>query len=172
MTRPGIRETVTAFAIFACGLLACLAAFNRPLHAQAAQTGKTISIRMYDARTGRQLDPNNFVVRLDHQDEIHNESLHIDDEGTGRITVPASASFLSVQGTFDNSMEIYFNCDAGKEKIEAKLHWYSVSDILSTGVVAPNECFNGKYERPRIEAKPGEFLFYVRSRNWRDPGSY
>ena len=173
MTRPRIRAAGTAASLLcACALLIFVVALARRMHAQAEPAGNIVSIRMFDARTGRQLDPNNFIVRFDHRDEIHNESLHIDDEGTGRIAVPAGAAFLSVQGTFDNSMEIYFNCDAGKEKVGARLHWYAIPEILAKGVIAPNECFNGKYERPRIEAKPGEFLFYVRSRNWRDPGSY
>ncbi len=127
---------------------------------------------MYDARSGRQLKPDNFLVRLNHQDDLHNETLRIDDEGTGQITVPAGTSFLSVEGTFDNSMEIYINCDTGKEKNDRRRHWYSIQEILNTGVIAPNECFNGRYERPRIAVKPGEFLFYARQRNWRDPSSF
>jgi hypothetical protein len=156
------------------GLLAALALCLCLLsHAQTGPVaGNTITIRMYDARSGRQLKPDNFLVRLNHQDDLHNETLHIDDDGTGQVTIPAGTEFLSVQGTFDNSMEIYINCDTGKEKDDRRTHWYSIQDILSTGVIAPNECFNGKYERPRVAAKPGEFLFYVRERNWRDPSSY
>jgi hypothetical protein len=139
---------------------------------QTAPAGNTITIRMYDARSGRQLKPDNLLVRLNHQDDIHNETLHIDDDGTGQVTIPAGSEFLAVEGTFDNSMEIYINCDTGKEKDDRRMHWYSISNILSTGVIAPNECFNGKYERPRVAVKPGEFLFYVRQRNWRDPSTY
>ena len=166
-------------------LLACVAALGLPLGAQtppatpapaaaapATTAPATISIRMYDARTGHQVTPSNFLVRLDHQEDIHNESLHIDDDGAGQVTVPAGASFLSVEGTFDNSTEIYINCDTGMEKDDHRRHWYSIADILSTGVIAPNECFKGKYERPRLPVKPGEFIFYVRQRNWRDVGSY
>jgi hypothetical protein len=166
MTRLKISGIAAAFVLCAC------AALTGPLRAQTEQAGKTITIRMYDARSGRQLTPSNFLVRLNHRDDLHNDTLHIDDDGTGQISVSADASFLSVQGTFDNSMEIYFNCDAGMEKDAAKLHWYSISDILTTGVIAPNECFKGKYERPRIAVKPGEFIFYVRAHNWRDPGNY
>ena len=171
-----------------CALLAGAAALTLPLRAQtppavpATQTPAaaapattapaTISIRMYDARTGHQIPPSNFLVRLNHTEDVHNESLHIDDDGTGQITVPAGTSFLYVEGTYDNSMEIYFNCDAGMEKDDHRRHWYSVADILSTGVIAPNECFKGKYERPRLPVKPGEFLFYVRQHNWRDVTSY
>lgn len=125
---------------------------------------------MYDARSGRQLMPSNFVVRFDHNEDVHNESLHIDDEdnGTGRITVPAGVSFLAVEGTYDSSTEIYFNCDSGMEKDDRRRHWYSIADILATGVTAPNECFKGKYERSRLPVKPGEFSFYVRQHTWHD----
>src|SRR5581483_11630 len=154
-------------------VLAVYAGLAAPsLHAQATSAGATITIRMYEARSGRQIKPDNFLVRLKHQDDLHNETLQIDDEGTGQVTIPANASFLSVQGTFDHSMEIYLNCDSGKEKNDRRIHWYSIQDILSTGVIAPNECFNGRYERPRIAVKPGEFIFYVQPHKWRDPGSY
>jgi|HubBroStandDraft_5_1064220.scaffolds.fasta_scaffold166571_2 hypothetical protein len=153
-------------------LLVC-AALALPLQAQTPpEVGRTVTIRMYDARSGRQLVPSNFIVRINHQDDIHNESLHIDDDGTGQVTLPASSSFLSVEGTFDKSMSIYINCDTGKESDDRRLHWYSMTDIMTTGVIAPNECFNGKYERPRLAVKPGEFIFYVRQHNWRDPDSY
>ena len=88
------------------------------------------------------------------------------DDGTGQVTVPAGATFLSVQGTYDRSMDIYINCDAGMEKDTRTLHWYSISDILNSGVTAPNECYKGKYEdSARAAAKPGEFIFYVRKTN-------
>jgi hypothetical protein len=128
---------------------------------------------MYDARSGRQLTPSNFLVRFDHKEDIHNESLHIDDDdGTGQITVPAGASFLAVEGTFDSSTEIYLNCDTGMEKDDRRRHWYSIPDILTTGVIAPNECFKGKYERPRLPVKPGEFIFYVHQHSWHDVSSF
>jgi hypothetical protein len=134
-----------------------------------AQTGKTISIRMLDGKTGLPIVPSNFVVRFDHLDTTHNESLRLGDDGTGQVSVPAGATFLSVQGTYDRSMEIYIDCDAGMEKDTRALHWYPISDILTSGVNAPNECFKGKYEdNARAAAKPGEFIFYVRKPNLRE----
>jgi hypothetical protein len=157
-----LRGPLAALALCVCLLL----------HGQTAPATSTITIRMYDARSGRQLKPDNLLVRLNHQDELHNDTLQIDDDGTGQVTIPAGAEFLAVEGTFDNSMEIYINCDTGKEKEDRRMHWYSIQDILHTGIIAPNECYNGKYERPRVAVKPGEFLFYVRQRNWHDPSSY
>ena len=164
-----IRSRSQALALLA---LACAVLVPFPAGAQAPPPAQTIVIRMLDARSGRQLTPDNFLIRFDHQSDLHNETLKIADDGSGRIAVPTGASFLSVQGTFDHSMSIFVNCDSGKEKDQTTLHWYTIADILSSGVIAPNECFNGKYERPRIAAKPGEFDFYVRAHNWRDPGAY
>lgn len=166
MSPSGTLATLPAL----LAVCACLAGPLLP--AQATSASATITIRMYEARSGRQIKPDNFLVRLNHQDDLRNETLQIDDEGTGQVTVPANSSFLSVQGTFDHSMEIYLNCDTGKEKNDRRIHWYSIQDILSTGVIAPNECFNGRYERPRIAVKPGEFIFYVQPHKWSDPGSY
>lgn len=164
---PSGTRTILSVSFAIC---ACLVAPS--LYAQAASNSITITIRMFEARSGRQIKPDNFLVRLNHQDDLHNETLRIDDEGTGQVTVPRDSTFLSVEGTFDHSMEIYLNCDTGKEKNDRRMHWYSIQDILSTGVIAPNECFNGRYERPRIAVKPGEFVFYVQEHKWRDPGSY
>jgi hypothetical protein len=158
-TRAGI--------LAACSLavILCLSSLHR-VHAQA---GTTIAIRMLDGRTAHAIIPNNLLIRFDHNDDIHSETLHIDDQGVGTVTIPANAQFLSVQGTYNDGMEIFINCDAGMEKNLQALHWYSIADILSTGVIAPNECYKGKYERnPRVPLKPGEFDFFVRKTSVKD----
>jgi hypothetical protein len=66
-------------------------------------------------------------------------------------------------------MEIYVNCDAGMEKDISTLHWYSVDEILRSGVAMPNECYKGKYaEATRSIPKPGMFVFFVRKNNWHE----
>ncbi len=166
MTPPRLRPLpISALALCSAAVFSCLAALPR-VH---AQTGATITIRMFDARTAHPIMPSNLLIRLDHNDDIHSETLHIDDQGMGTVTVPAGAKFFSVQGTYDNGMEIYINCDSGMEKNLAALHWYPVAQILSTGVIAPNECYKGKYERdPRVPLKPGEFDFFVRKTSVKD----
>jgi hypothetical protein len=135
-----------------------------------AQTGKTISILMLDAKTGKPVIPSNYMVRIDHHDAIRNDRLELNDDGSGQVTVPAGASFFSVQGTYDQSTYIYINCDAGKEKNTRALHWYSITDIMKSGVIAPNECYKGKYEQiVRVNPKPGQFVFFVRQANELDP---
>jgi hypothetical protein len=161
--------SVSALALCPVAVFCCLGAL-RPVYGQSGTAaGNVITIRMFDARTARPLMPNNLLVRLDHNDDIHSETLHIDDQGIGTVTVPAGAAFVSVQGTYNDGMEIYINCDSGMEKNLATMHWYTIADILSTGVIAPNECYKGKYERdPRVPLKPGEFDFFVRKTSVKD----
>jgi hypothetical protein len=137
-----------------------------------AQTAKTITILMLDGKTGKPIIPSNFMVRIDHLNAIRNESVQINDDGLGTTVVPASASFFSVQATYDGSMDYYVNCDAAMQKDVRTIHWYSISDILTTGVNAPNECYKGKFDdTTRLATKPGVFVFYVRKTNWHEmPG--
>lgn len=133
-----------------------------------AQSPKSITIIMLDGKTGKPLVPDNYMIRLDHLNSLHNEALQVNDDGSGKVSVPERASFLSVQGTYHGSIEIYVNCDAGMEKDTSTLHWYQIADIMHSGVVAPNECYKGKYSNPEMAAKPGEFIFFVRETNWRE----
>ena len=124
---------------------------------------------MLDGKTGKPIIPSNFIVRIDHLDATHNEWLKLNDDGTGQVTFPSGASCLSIQGTYNSSMEVYINCDAGMEKDTSTLHWYSVLDILNTGVAMPNECYKGKYaEATHVTPKPGEFILFVRKNNWHE----
>jgi hypothetical protein len=146
--------------------LALAAGLSGLLH---AQTGQTITILMLDGKTGKPLVPDNYIVRFDHLNAMHNEALQLNDDGSGRVTIPANASFFSVQGTYHNSLDVYVNCDAGMEKDTSTLHWYPVSVILNAGVAAPNECYKGKFaDVTRVTAKPGQFVFFVRETNWRE----
>ena len=120
---------------------------------------------MLDGKTGKPLVPDNYIVRLDHLNAMHNEALQINDDGSGKVTVPASASFLSVQGTYHGSMEIYVNCDAGMEKDTSTLHWYPIADILNSGVAMPNECYKGKYARRNARHRQARTVHLLRARN-------
>ena len=156
--RPFVTRTFLA--------LPLAAAFCFLLH---AQTASTITILMLDGKTGKPIVPSNFIVRFDHRNEVHNDSVAVDDEGVARVLVPAGTKYLSVQGTYNSSMEIYVNCDAAMEKDISTIHWYSVPDILASGVAMPNECYKGKYaEATRMIPKPGMFVFFVRKNNWHE----
>jgi hypothetical protein len=146
--------------------LALAAAFCGPIPAQEAHT---ITVLMVDGKTGKPIVPSNFIVRFDHLNAIRNDAVTVDDEGVARVLVPAGATYLAVQGTYSNSIEIYVNCDAGMEKDITTLHWYSVAEILRTGVAMPNECYKGKYaEATYVTPKPGMFVFSVRKNNWHE----
>ncbi len=140
--------------------LACLAAICSCLHAQSSQA---ISIRLLDGKTGLAVKASNFLVRIDHHDTVHPEWVKINDDGSVIVTLPADAKEISVKATYDMSMATYINCDAAKQTDKERNLWYPVSIILKAGVVAPDEC--GKTD---FLAKPGEFIFFVRKRDWRD----
>lgn len=147
-----------------------LAAFCIHVLAQQVQPSqRVITIIMADGKTGKTITPDNFVIRFNHLNAVRNETLTLNDDGSGKVKLPANATFISVQGTYHNSIDLYVNCDAGMEKDTSTIHWYSVADILSTGLAAPNECYKGKYSKSAaIPAVPGEFIFYVREIGWLD----
>jgi len=142
----------------ACIITAVLPSF--PLHAQDVNT---IHIRLLDGKTGLPVKADNFLVRVDHQETVHNEWVHIGDDGSVTVTVPADAKQISFKATYDMSTETFIDCDAAKESDKERDIWYSIADILKTGKVAPNEC-----SKTNFSPKPGEFTFFVRKRGWRD----
>jgi hypothetical protein len=142
------------------GRIFALALLSAALH---AQTPVTISIHLRDGRSGLPISASNFLVRVDHNETVHNEWVSMNDDGSVIVTLPADAKEFSVKATYNAGIETYVNCDAAKESDRERNIWYSVSDIVKKGVVAPDEC--GKTD---FSAKPGEFLFFVRKRDWRD----
>lgn len=140
--------------------LAILSAFSIVLNAQAP---RTISIRLLDGKTGLPVKASNFLVRVDHNDTVHPEWVRINDDGTVIVTLPADAKEFSVKATYSMGMDTYVNCDAAKENDKERNIWYSITTVLNTGVVAPDEC-----ARTDFKAKPGEFIFFVRKRAWHD----
>lgn len=153
--------------IHPAALLLFAVALAVPLPAQ--QQPRTLTILMLDGKTGHPIVPSNFLIRFDHRNATRNDTLAIDDDGIGTVTLPPGATYIAVQGTFNGSMDIYVNCDAAMQKDISTLHWYSVADILSTGVAAPNECYKAKYaEATHTPLTPGKFVFYVRKSNWHE----
>jgi hypothetical protein len=155
-----------------------MAALCGSMYAQAA---KTITIRMLDGKTGKLIESSNFLVRIDHQQTLHADWVVQNEDGTGTLTLPKKALLLAIQGTYDSSEKIYVNCDTAAQKENPVEHWYTVSEILTTGIIAPNECgkpiFTAKPKpgaKSKSEAqqtpvaKPGEFVFFVRKRNMRE----
>jgi hypothetical protein len=147
--------TIGTLAKFACMAALCTLA--------RAQTGNIIHIRLLDGKTGAPVDASNFLVKVDHHETVHNEWVHIGDDGSVTVTVPGDAKEISLKATYDEGMDTYINCDAAKQKNKERDIWYPISVIMQAGAVAPNECSKTEYT-----AKPGEFIFFVRKRDWRD----
>lgn len=151
--------------------LLCMAAFCGVLYAQAP---KTITLRMIDGKSGRLIATTDFIVRIDHQETIHANWVTLNDDGTGKLTLPADASQLSIRASYDSSTSLFVNCDSNNDTKGLNPgpvidRWYSVSDILARGIVAPNDCIGKKVpEKLQLFAKPGEFVFFVRRMNARE----
>ena len=146
-------------------LVLCVAALCAAFIAQTghAQTGKTITIRILDGKTARPIAATSFLVRINHQQTVHADWVLQNEDRSGKLTVPGDAVVVSIRAAYDSSMQMYVNCDAAEEKQNPQEHWYSVSTILASGVVAPNGCSNMKET-----AQPGEFVFFVRKANFRE----
>jgi hypothetical protein len=147
-------------------VLVCVATLSCSL---CAQTGKTITVRMLDARTGKLIAPSNFLVRINHDPTVHGDWVVRNEDGMGKLTVPPGATFFSIRGTYDGTLLLYVNCDCAADKGDPIDRWYATAEILNSGVVAPNDCEKPKAAaKIRPAAKPGEFVFFVRKRNLRE----
>ena len=132
-----------------------------------AQSGKTIALRVFDGKTGRPLVPTGYQVRVDHQNTLHPDWVKQNDDGTAQLTIPADAGVVALHLAYDNSMEIYINCDAEKNSFGDV--WYPVAQIMSKGYVAANGCGKGKVnEKYKTTAAPGELILFVREKNWKE----
>jgi hypothetical protein len=136
-----------------------------------AQTGKTVTIRMLDSRTGILIASSDYLVRINHEETAHGNWVVKNEDGSGKLTLPGDATALSIRATYDSSTAMYVNCDAAKDAGSSDHapgldRWYKVSDIVESGVVAPNGCAGKKIpDRLQVVAKPGEFVFFVRKLN-------
>lgn len=153
-------------------LLLAMALVAVPLH---AQSGKSIIIRMIDVKTGRMVATSDYIVQVDHKRDAHSDWVTQEEGGEGKLTLPADVSQIQIRGKYDNSMEIYINCDTENERKAARYsdvpdHWYPVADILAKGLVATDECKSKETAKHDYVAKPGEFIFFVRRQNWIEVG--
>jgi len=150
-----LRRIFSGFILLFCIAVAC--------GNLLAQSEKTITIRMLDGKTGAPVPNTGFQVRIDHEKTIHSNWVEQNEDGTGKLIVPNGATVLSIRGTYSSSMYIYVNCDTAADKMISVDRWYAISDILTSGVVAPNFCGKPKdTAKIKLVAKPGEFVFLVR----------
>lgn len=155
-------------------LASVLALAVAALTAAHAQDAKTITIRMLDSKTGNLIPTSDFLVQIDHRQEVHANWVRQNQIGAGELTVPGDAGVILIHAKYDAGISLYVNCDAAQdrgsaERDEALHHWYAISEILATGVVAPDGCGTAKQAfKVKATAKPGEFVFFVRKKNWRE----
>ena len=132
-----------------------------------AEPTKTILLKVYDGKSGKPIVPTGYQVRVDHQTAQHPDWVKQNDDGTAELTVPADTSVVSLHLAYDDSMEIYVNCDAEKNQFGDV--WYMVPEIMKKGFVAANGCGHSKAnEKYKTTAGPGELILFVRERNWKE----
>lgn len=139
----------------------------------SAQTPKakpvTVTVRVLNGHTGERVVPDNVEVRIDRQLATHVEWVKLADDGTATLTLPATATSISVRATYENSTEYYINCDVSKQRDSSHETWYPLATVLSEGLIMPDECDRARNARDlKFEAKPGEFILLVRKRGLRD----
>ena len=145
-------------------LIFCVAALSGTLF---AQTGKTITIRVLNGKTGKPLAAAGFLVRINHEETVHANWSVLNEDGTGKLTLPEGALLLSIHVTYEDTTQTYVNCDSASEKANPVDRWYGIPEILTSGVVVPNGCVkpSAAAKFKPIEAKPGEFVVLVRRKS-------
>lgn len=136
---------------------------------QQSQGRKKITVRVLDGKTGEKISPNNLEVRINRQQAYHIEWVKLNDDGTAELTLPDSATAVSLRATYANSTDYYVNCDMAKQKDTSADSWFPVGDIVTDGLVMPNDCVKSKdADKVKVDPKPGEFVLFVRKRNWKE----
>jgi hypothetical protein len=144
----------------------CAGLTSTSLHGQKT---KTFTVKVLDGKNGKKITPDNLEIRIDRRKDIHVEWVTLNDDGTAQVTVPATATAISIHASYDASTDYYVNCDVSKQKDTSIDTWFPVADVLMQGLVIPNECGKEKESRNlKIEAKPGEFVLLVRKRGLMD----
>jgi len=134
-----------------------------------AQETKSITLKVFDGKTGHPVMATGFQVRADHLKEIHADWVKQNDDGSAELTIPANVHEVSIHLAYDNSMDVYVNCDAQKNTFGDV--WYLVPQIMSEGMVMANGCGHAKVnDKYKTTALPGELILFVREKNWFERG--
>jgi len=128
-----------------------------------AQADRTMAVRMLDSKTGQPIITSEIEVRM-RVPETSGQTKGIppvyvrpNKDGVGAVKVPMTASDIRVYASYGAANWSFVNCDSVQDRGSIKEHWYSISEILTTGIAAPNSC-----SKRKIAIKPGEFVFFVR----------
>lgn len=137
--------------------------------ALGAQETKTITLKVFDGKSGHPVMATGYQVRADHLKEIHTDWVKPNDDGTAELTIPSDVHEVSIHLAYDNSMDVYVNCDAQKPTFGDV--WYLVPQIMSEGMVMANGCGHTRVnEKYKTTALPGELILFVREKNWFERG--
>jgi hypothetical protein len=135
-----------------------------------AESSKTITLKIFDGKSGKAVVPTGFQVRADHQQAFHNDWVKPNEDGTAVLTIPDGTHEVALHLAYDDSMEIYVACDADKNAFGDV--WYLVPQVLDKGFVAANGCAKGKAnDKYKTTAAPGELILFVRERNFKERSS-
>ncbi len=138
--------------------------------AMQAQSSKTITLKIFDGKTGKALVPTGFQVRADHQQAFHNDWVKPNEDGSAVLTIPDGTHEIALHLAYDDSMEIYVGCDADKNAFGDV--WYLVPQVLDKGFVAANACAKPKPNVTyKTTAAPGELILFVRERSFKERAS-
>jgi len=117
---------------------------------------QTIHLRILNGRNGHPISNDRVLVWVDTRKEstlFYPEQVStFDSDGQGELYVGAAKTIQI--GSMD-----YFDCRPYRK--DAPRPAYSVAEILSSGVATANRC-----GRLRVEARPGEIVFFVRPFTW------
>ena len=119
------------------------------------QTHRTVSISMIDSETGQPIATSEFQVWTNHTLGV--TWVKPSKDGAAMLNLPTDASVIAVHAQ-DVDGWFYMNCDDVKVRNSGSGQWYPVPEILAKGIAAPNHC-----NKLKAAAKPGEFVFFVRS---------
>jgi hypothetical protein len=78
-------------------------------------------------------------------------------DSTAEKTFADGENVFSVHAQYGPANWGYVNCDGLKDHSHNGERWYSIAEVLSSGIAAPNHC-----SRQKAVAKPGQFVFFVR----------
>ena len=134
-----------------------------------AQSEKTITIRVFDGKTGVAVIPDNIQVLIKGRESVKANWVKQKDNGTAEIAIPDGATAISLRATYENSTSYYVNCDAARQKVATSESWYPIADILSDGIKMPNECVRNA-NKLDVNVKPGELVLFVRKKSWLEGG--
>src|ERR1700722_11542052 len=65
-----------------------------PATAPAAAVKNTITLRMIESRTGKLISTTDFLVQINHQQDLHANWVELNEDKTGKLTLPKDAEVL------------------------------------------------------------------------------